>query len=331
VLRVKEVNILYLGKDFLGSNLEWSGSIGRRPSTNGFLANNREGYDNAKSPLGHSINVEFDGFSLGVDLENATNVSGMAAKLCAGRGLSAYGNGRFSQAGSDYAKTEPLQNVDMAGLIFTPYNNGQYDIQTQYYYAVNMLDYNYSTVPFPSPPTQMTEVGDLQNLTVSMQVNGVGEFINDFLDDTVLFASASGSQTLPDNNNTGYGNTPQGMLGSPDKKVGYSLWAGATFPAFIANDRFGLEYNYGSKYWRSFTYGEDTVIGSKIAARGSAYEAYYNMPIIGKILYFQLRYTYINYNHAGSNSFFGNSGAPSSPMAYVQSAQDLRAMIRYKY
>ena len=75
-LNVKEVYMLYLGDNFLGSDLNWSGSLGRRPSTNGFIANNREGYDAAKSPLGHSINVEFDGLSLAVKLDKLTGVSG---------------------------------------------------------------------------------------------------------------------------------------------------------------------------------------------------------------------------------------------------------------
>ncbi|HEY5716294.1 MAG TPA: DUF3373 family protein, partial [Psychromonas sp.] len=168
---------------------------------------------------------------------------------------------------------------------------------------------------------------------LSMQVNGVGEFINDFLDDTVLFASASASQTLPDDG--------MAMLGSLDKESGYSYWVGATFPAFFEGDRFGLEYNHGSKYWRSFTYGEDTLIGSKLAARGDAYEAYYNIPIIGESLYFQLRYTYIKYDYTGSNGFFGSASGTPTAMSevsasghggmYVESAQDIRAMIRYNY
>lgn len=335
-LKVKEVYMLYLGDQFLGNDqIPWSASLGRRPSTNGFLANNREGYDQPKSPLGHSINVEFDGLSLAVKLDQITGVSGMDAKLCAGRGLSASATPRFSSTGTDYVDTGAMDNIDMIGLIFTPYNNGQYDIKAQYYYSNNLIDMGYDE---SYNPTGFEQLGDLQNLTLSMQINGVGEFINDFLDDTVLFASVSASQTSPDGGMTDGGN--YGMLGSQDNETGYSYWIGATFPAFFEGDRFGLEYNHGSKYWRSFTYGEDTLIGSKIAARGDAYEAYYNIPIIGETLYFQVRYTYINYDYSGSNGFFGNSGAPmtmaEATMAgyggmVTESAQDLRAMIRYNY
>lgn len=327
-LNVKEVYMLYLGDQFLGNEqIPWTASLGRRPSTNGFLANNREGYDQPKSPLGHSINVEFDGLSLSAKLDQITGVSGMDAKLCAGRGLSSTAAPRFS--GVDYSEVDGgLDNIDMIGFIVTPYNDGQYDIKAQYYFSNNLIGYDMNNMA-----AGFQDFGNLQNMTLSIQVNGVGEFINDFLDDTVLFASASASQTLP--------NDGMAMLGSLDKETGYSYWVGATFPAFFEGDRFGLEYNHGSKYWRSFTYGEDTLIGSKIAARGDAYEAYYNIPIIGESLYFQLRYTYINYDYSGSNGFFGSAtGTPmtiaeASSMgmggSVVESAQDLRAMIRYNY
>ena len=109
----------------------------------------------------------------------------------------------------------------------------------------------------------------------------------------------------------------------------------ATFAkAWQIEDRFGLEYNYGSKYWRSFTYGEDTLAGSKLATRGHAYEAYYTFPIVKKILSGEIRYVYMDYNYAGSDTFFGQTGNPDGMMdmmPYVESASDIRISIRYRY
>jgi hypothetical protein len=65
--------------------LDSTASIGRRPSTTGFLSNLRED-DNAQSPLGHLIDVEFDGASSKVKLEKLTGVSGISFKLCLGQG-----------------------------------------------------------------------------------------------------------------------------------------------------------------------------------------------------------------------------------------------------
>ena len=92
------------------------------------------------------------------------------------------------------------------------------------------------------------------------------------------------------------------------------------------------------------TYGEDTNIGSKLAARGNAYEAYFTEPLVDNVLSFQLRYTYIMYDYTGSNGFFGGSpdgyssgsgtplkiSATGTPTA-VKEAQDIRAYLRYKF
>ena len=69
---------------------------------------------------------------------------------------------------------------------------------------------------------------------------------------------------------------------------------------------FGLEYNHGSQYWRPFTYAEDTMIGSKLAARGDAIEAYFTYQLTDA-LSAQVRYTNIDYDYMGSQGFFGNT------------------------
>ncbi len=82
-------------------------------------------------------------------------------------------------------------------------------------------------------------------------------------------------------------------------ETGYSYWLGTQFPSLISDEgRWGAEFNHGSNYWRPITYGEDTLIGSKIAARGDAYEVYFTEPLVDDILTFQLRYTYINYDYS---------------------------------
>jgi hypothetical protein len=81
-------------------------------------------------------------------------------------------------------------------------------------------------------------------------------------------------------------------------------------------------------------------IGSKVAARGDAYEAYMTEYLVEDILSLQLRYTYIDYKYTGSNGFFGNStGTPMSidgltgatAAQTVDKAQDIRFYLRYKY
>ena len=186
-------------------------------------------------------------------------------------------------------------------------------------------------------PTRLESVGGLHTATAFASINGIGDGWSDYLDDTTVFVSGAMSQTDPY-----HGPLQQGMLGSMENKRGYSYWIGAQMPSLISDEgKWGVEFNHGSSYWRPITYGEDTLIGSKIAARGDAYELYFTEPLVGNILTFQLRYTYIDYDYSGSNGFFGSqSGTPmsmgdavanSAGGTVVDKAQDIRAYIRYKF
>jgi len=349
VVRVRSAYYFYRNDTFLGANIPWTFSIGRRPSTNGHLINMRDD-DPSASPMGHSINVEFDGMSAKFTVWEDI---GMYFKFCAGRGAS-NANAKFfsvdmnssiptSQAPYAYNEAD-MPNIDLAGLIFVPYNDGQYAINTQYYYAKNLIDAKFdytNTAPYPSF-VGMEAVGGMHSFTANVVISGIGDEWSDFLDDTTVFVSGAMSKTDPD--------AGKSMLGSTDSEIGYSAWAGIQFPSLISESgRWGLEYNKGSMNWRSITYAEDTLAGSKIAARGDAYEAYFTEPLIDDVFSFQLRYTYIDYKWSGSNGFFGGTadgsqgtGTPflisdmvanQNPLAAttVDTAQDIRAYLRYRF
>ncbi len=302
-------------------------SVGRRPATNGFLVNLRDD-DQAKSPMGHIINMEFDGASASVKTDDIS--PGSYLKLCLGRGLT-NADGRYgNNIGADYAdESNTLDNMDMVGLMSKLYDNGQYSAMAVYYRGFNVLGYKYDG------SGDLQSYGDMDGAALSIKVDGIGEEINDFLDETTIFASYGWSQTRPDGKGS--------MLGSNDKESGTSYWIGTQMPN-MTGGRFGLEYNHGSKYWRPFTYGEDTLIGSKLAARGDAYEAYWTQPLLGDKFSMQVRYTYIKYDYTGSNGFFGAGGTPIavdaatltatpgySAAGTVEKAEDLRVYFRYRY
>lgn len=327
-LRVRSAYLFYKDVEFMGLDIPWTFSVGRRPSTNGHLVSLRDD-DKESSPLGHSINVEFDGVSSQFMLNKAT---GTYVKFCAGRGMSNAAPKFSSTPYADVNNGTANSGIDLIGLIFVPYDNKQYSIATQYYYASNLIDVK--------NPTNYTlgfdTVGGMHSGTINFVAKGIGNKWNKFLDDTTLFFSAAMSVTDPKAN--------QGMLGSADgeSKTGTSYWIGTQFPSFLTkNGKWGLEYNHGSKYWRSITYGEDTNIGSKLAARGDAYEAYMTEYLIEDILSLQLRYTYIDYKYSGSNGFFGNTSGNSMTMdqaigagmggSVVDKAQDIRLYLRYRF
>ena len=83
IIRLKEAYFLYLGN--MG-DIPYSASFGRRPSVDGFLTNLRNDNEMPASPIGHNINMEFDGASFKFDLDKVTGISGMYFKICLGRG-----------------------------------------------------------------------------------------------------------------------------------------------------------------------------------------------------------------------------------------------------
>ena len=432
-LRVKEAYWLYMGDSFLGNeDISWTASIGRRPSTDGFLTNLRESNSKYKSPLGHIINVEFDGASFRFGIDKLTNAPGMYVKACLGRGLT-NARSRFNTDGGlnsfgDYTKDETtIQDIDMLGLIFVPYDNGQYKVMSKVYRGTNVPGFTMAEGTLENDFTlsnnagmvgsleaswsqtgtfqgvkgksmnqsvSMKSLGDMDGSAISFQADGIGDGINDFLDNTIFFASYAYSKTRPSNaydtldlsafdgfkgftasqidgalvqmgmtsadldgngaidsdaENGAFSsnmaaaanNMPKaksGMLGSTESETGHSVYVGVQMPCPVTEDgRIGVEYNEGSKYWRSFTYGEDTLAGSKLGARGDAVEIHYTKPLM-KGLTAQVRYTRINYDYTGSQGFFGNDGTPmtmSEAQGFgldpVEKATDLRAYIRYSY
>ncbi len=344
-LRVKEAYWLYRNNTFLGKDIPWTASIGRRPSTDGSLANYRED-QRAKSPMADIINMEFDGASLGWDIENVTNVSGMYFKICLGRGMSnvnsryygisanttgAGGSYIVNPNATDYSKIDGFKNTDLAGFIFKPYDDGQYSVSTTWFKAYNLPGMVFAGMSGTTPTYNFEQTGDMTGGAIDFIADGIGDGISDFLDSTVAFASFAYSKSHPKNG--------LAMFGSTDSQTGTNIYIGANWPCqLMSNARIGVEYNHGSKYWRSFTYSEDTLAGSKLATRGDAYEIWINKDLMGKKFTAQLRYTYMDYKYTGSNAFFGDGGTPMTmdeAQAYgmdpVSKAQDIRLYLRYRY
>ena len=237
----------------------------------------------------------------------------------------------------------------MLGFIAVPYDNGQYSIHMNYAKAWNLIGFKngnneldifsgaYQT--YQQNPTfdnavamqrvmpAFNDVGDIDFATILFKTEGIGNGISDYLDNTTAFASFAASKTNPNS---------LGMLGSTDSETGTSVWLGINAPCPITPDvaKIGFEWNKGSKYWRSMTYGEDTYAGSKIATRGQAWEVYRNQQLT-KSLTWGVSYVFMDYDYTGSNSFFGADGTPvaisDADGSAVAEAQDVRTYIRYKF
>jgi len=312
-LRVKEAFFNY----FFGEDGQYMFSAGRRPAVGGYPANMREG-DVPTSPVAHLVNMEFDGFSLWLKSDAMGSFGedyGTNIKFCFGRGYSS-NKGKFSTDGSPaYSKTD-LDSNDMGGFLLIPYNDDQYSIWWENIWSWHVQGY----VADAQGNMKVADVGSFFGSNIIFKADGVGEEISDFLDDTKAFVSLAYTKTNPNSN---------GMLGSTDSKMGYSVWLGADMPFGEDGDRMGINVVHGSKYYRAMTYGEDTLAGSIAAVRGTAIDAYYNHTLT-EHLTTSIRATYLNYSDAGSEAFFGDGGNPDQK-DYVEKATDIRAYIRYNF
>jgi hypothetical protein len=307
-LKVRQAYWLYLGDKAFGADMPWTFSLGRRPSTNGFLANLSQD-DPAQSPLAHVINVEFDGLSSKLDLSKVTGIPGMSIKLCMGYGSSNAAPMFDRIDGTQYSEDEDvLQDIKLAGFIFEPYNDGQYIVKATWYRAFDLPGFDDQAFMDAFMANNMSagsfsQSGDMDGAAVSVLIDGITE--DGYFADAKLFGSFGWSNTRP--------NDGQSMLGSVDNESGTSYWVGAYLPVADGDGEnygtVGAEFNHGSKYWRPFTYAEDTMIGSKMAARGDAWELNYTYQI-NEALSLQARYVNIDYDYTGSNSFFGADGTP---------------------
>lgn len=312
-------------KSAIGS-IPFNFSLGRRPSTDGppleHAANSLEG----GSPFGAVINWQFDGASLNFSLEDLTHIPGAAFKLCYGVGFeSDYGNSGSMSANSQ------VDDVHLMGFISELFNNDITSVGLMYAYAPDITDGFAGTTVMPFIVSKGDMNGDGTSEYYFDPNNGAfisrleptanlgnwqaasllirNNFYESLGADINMFISASWSNTDPDqiSGNPFYEMMGMGLLssnGQLEKHDGYSVYAGMTFP-MPKDARLGLEYNWGSEYWFNFTGAEDSLAGSKLAARGQVYEAYYHQPVAGNLLLLTLGSRYYDYEYTGSGNPLG--------------------------
>ena len=149
-----------------------------------------------------------------------------------------------------------------------------------------------------------TNIGDWDAASLLLKTN-----LSEKLANIDLFFAPSWSHTKPSriSNNPYYALLGQGLLssnGDLQSRDGYSIYAGAIFPMPL-EARLGLEYNWGSKYWFNFTGAEDSLVGSKLAARGQVFEGYYIQPIYKDTFFVKLGGQYYDYDYTGSGNPLG--------------------------
>jgi hypothetical protein len=90
--------------------------------------------------------------------------------------------------------------------------------------------------------------------------------------------------------------------GPPLEYGDYGMVGGSPLSTII---NWQFEGDWGSQYWFNFTGAEDSLVGSKLATRGSVYEGYYIQPIFGKHFFVKLGGRFYDYEYTGSGSPLG--------------------------
>ena len=322
-------------KNSIGS-VPYNFSLGRRPSTDGppleYAANSLEG----GSPFGSVINWQFDGASLNFALEDTTGLPGASFKLCYGMGFESDFGNQSSNTGNGQ-----LDDVHLMGLITSLFDNDVTGINFMWAYAPDLtdgfvgqtvmpfivseqdqnmdgtnefyFDPNYGAFISRSQPA--TNLGSWQAASLNLKTN-----IAESIGGIDLFCNLSWSQVDPNEKVSQipmYKMLNQGLM-TGDREDGYSIWIGGVFPMPL-DAKLGIEYNYGSKYWFNFTGAEDSMTGSKLAARGEVYEIYYHQPVVDDNFFLTLGGRLYDYEYTGS-------GNPLAAPVKVSDANAMDAM-----
>ncbi|MBI9092060.1 MAG: DUF3373 family protein [Desulfobacterium sp.] len=313
-------------------------SLGRRPSTNGPPLEYGE-YDMVGgSPLATIINWQFDGASLSLGLEDPLAVPGAAFKLC-------YGVGFEGDWGNSYSLQESqadVEDVHMVGFIATLFDNDSFSAVLNYAHAWDITDgftgltvmpfvvgkadkngdgtaeyyFEQNTGGYITRMQPSTEIGDWDAASLLVRKNLQEETDKDI----DLFLATSWSHTDPSaiSANPFYEIMGMGLLssnGELEARSGYSIYAGGIFPMPF-DARLGLEYNWGSQYWFNFSGAEDSLVGSKLATRGSVYEGYYIQPVFGRNFFVKLGARFYDYEYTGSGNPLGEPVKISDATAF---------------
>ncbi|GGQ35867.1 DUF3373 domain-containing protein [Shewanella litoralis] len=350
-------------KDINGSGAYLS--IGRRPSTYGPPSHYRENELRGGTPSGHLVNFNFDGATLGYDLTDITGIEGQTVRFCYGQGFeSQYGNGELF--GDIITK-----DTHLGGFNIDVINDGNHFLQFTLFGAKDVNDGFTGTMAFPTQlasifaPTMYQDMQKFENFNFvtrvqpssvigDMYLGGLG-YAYESDEDMKMFASLGWTRAEPTGNAGLFGgmlsdavfeaalnNTGTEIIMVPtstvdsDTKDGYGVYVGMQIPAPYG--KFGLEYNYGSKYWSPFTQAQDDPMGSKLATRGHVAEAYYIFDINPK-MFIKLAGLYYDYEYTGSGSPVGApqkvddviAGNAYSMLPVVDTAYDINASLTINF
>lgn len=279
-------------------------SIGRRPSSGGPPLEVRENRLRGGTPLGHVVDFQFDGVTLGYVFESE-KAHDAVVRFCYGLGYeSGFGSGAELKAPADRMK-----DVHFGGFNLDLYSSDRMFVQGTILRAWDVTDGFNSLVVMPVDPVtgnpapgpaviRFTPSGNLGDIDL-------GALLVERHDGPLhYFASGAFMQTHPDNVTTPFGGLLSDPYSVPEEHSAWSFYAGLRYDLPNGKTQVGAEYNYGSQYWFNFTHAADDIVLSKLATRGNVVEGYLNHQIAkpASLRLSVLRYVY---DYSGSGWHLG--------------------------
>jgi hypothetical protein len=274
-------------------------SIGRRPSTGGPPLEVRDDRLRGGTPLGHVVDFQFDGVTAGYVFDT-DKVPGLVVRFCYGLGFeSGFGSGAVLKAPADR-----LKDVHLGGLNVDLYSTDRTFVQATVLRAWDVTDGFNGLVVMPVDPVSgnPTPGPAVMRYTPSANLGDIdmGAILIERHDGPLhTFVSVAGMKTRPNGATTPFGGLLSDPFSVPVSHDAWSVYTGLRYDVKSSNTQLGFEYNHGSPFWFNFTQAADDVIGSKLAVRGDAYEAFVSQTV-GKNL--SIRLSGIRYDNEYSGS-----------------------------
>jgi hypothetical protein len=280
-------------------------SVGRRPSTEGAPSNlklnkPRPGTGGVPSLL---VDYAFDGLTLGYAPE-IDALPGAYAKFCYGRGF---------EGGYNDAAGNSLADTDMIGLSVVPIDPDPLRVWLQWNRGTHIFDAPAMSNTYFGNTASKADLGDIDWLGAGF----MSTYKNVGAGMLHVFGEVGVSKTHP-NNNVSAQNGFQGLLTgtffnpeAPTDKTGTGIALGVRYD-LPSKDKFGFEYNRGSKNWIPFSPAADDMWTAKAGTRGNVIEAYYikdlDLAPVSSFFskaFFRLGVQRYNFDYTGSNNWVG--------------------------
>ncbi|MGE3276843.1 MAG: DUF3373 family protein [Vicinamibacterales bacterium] len=250
-------------------------SLGRRPSTSGPPTEIREGKLRGGTPLGHVVDYQFDGVTVGYNLTD--KMPGAIWRFCYGLG---YESG-FGSADQLRSPADRLKDAHFGGFNLDLYSTDRMFVQGTVLRAMDVTDGFNALVVMPIDPlTGNPAPGPaVMRFTPSANLGDIdlaGLLVERHDGPLSYFASMAGMWTHPDDVTTVFGGLLSDPFESPVDRSAWSVYAGARYDFPNGATQIGAEFNHGSQYWFNFTANADEILLSKLSTRGNVYEVYLN-------------------------------------------------------